>query len=409
MDTATADLLRKEIERERARNAPPVDFPDLPPIPRARYTDPAFHELERTYIFDRSWLYAGSGWELPEAGDYKSFDNFGRAPILLLRGKDMKVRAFYNTCQHRGATITREPCGKAGSRLKCQFHSWTYDLEGKLVGIPGPWDFSPDLDKSQHNLKPVRCEMWGEHIFINFDDGAPDLLTFLGPVAVDFEWASGLRPSNRRSRVMACNWRIAIEAFIEVYHITTIHPGSVADSIDYRGTVSSFFPNGHSRMIVPSTPKHYQAPPEVIPEDWDEGRALRGEANVSYHIFPNLLTPASQTGYMLMEFWPLDHNHTEIVTWVVDRDWGEGAPPPEYDQRGAYFDTVLDEDTWNMEHIQHSLLSPAFAGPKCSYHEKRIYYLEEHVDKALGVERVPEHLRVKPLLSDRIVTTAGAV
>ena len=408
MDLATASLLREHIEVERSRNAPPEGFPDLPPIPAGRYTDPAFHALEKREIFDKCWLYAGSGWEIPDAGDYKSFENFRRAPVLIIRGKDMKVRAFYNTCQHRGATITREPCGKAGSRLKCQFHSWTYDLEGKLVGIPGPWDFSPDMDRSKHNLKPVRCEMWGEHIFINLSPDGPDLATYLGPVAPDFEWASKLRPSNRRARVMACNWKIAIEAFIEVYHITTIHPETVSGSIDYRGTVSSFFPHGHSRMIVPNTAAYYKAPPEEIPEDWDEGRALRGEANVSYHIFPNLLTPASQTGYMLMEFWPLDHNHTEIVTWVVEQDWGEGEPPEDYFNRASYFDVVLDEDTWNMEHIQHSLLSPSFAGPKCSYHEKRIYYLEQHVDRLLG-DLVPEHLRVAPLLADRIVTTACAV
>jgi phenylpropionate dioxygenase-like ring-hydroxylating dioxygenase large terminal subunit len=264
------------------------------------------------------------------------------------------------------------------------------------------------MDKSKHHLKGIRCEMWGEHIFINLSADGPDLRTYLGPVASDFEWASRLRPSNRRSRVIACNWRVAIEAFIEVYHITTIHPETVSGTIDYRGTVSTFFPNGHSRMIVPATESYYQPPPAEIPADWDEGRALRGEANVSYHIFPNLLAPASQTGYILMEFWPLDHNHTEIVTSVVERDWGEGDPPPEHLQRAEYFDVVLDEDTWNMEHIQHSLLSPSFPGPKCSYHEKRIYHLEEQVDRLLG-EAVPAPLRVAPLLADRIVDTACAV
>ncbi len=122
----------------------------------------------------------------------------------------------------------------------------------------------------------------------------------------------------------------------------------------------------------------------------------------------NLLTPASETGYILMEFWPLGHEHTRIVTSVVEEDWGQGDPPPDYAQRAAYFDIVLDEDTWNMEHIQHSLRSPVFAGPKCSYHEKRIYHLEEHVDRMLG-DHVPERLRVEPLLAGRIVRTAAAV
>jgi phenylpropionate dioxygenase-like ring-hydroxylating dioxygenase large terminal subunit len=410
MDTQTVERLRGEIKKEFGRTAPPEGFPNLPRIPVGRYTDPEFYELELTGAFDRSWLYVGNAWEFPERGSYKVFDNMGRAEIVIVRGEDDTIRAFYNTCQHRGATVLREKSGVL-KHLNCQFHSWTYNLEGDLIAIPDERDFMNDPSLKDCGLHKVRCESWGKFVFINLDDDAPDLETWLGPVAEDFAWAKDLRPTNRHERVMACNWRVCIEAFIEVYHIGTVHPDSVAKGIDHRGTVSSFYPNGHSRMIVPNVGYDSGAPRDIkdIPEEFklqDEGAPLREEANVSYNLFPNILVPSGLSGFTLMEFWPIDVNHTKLVTWIVEPDWGEGEEPPAYKERADYFDIVLDEDTWNMEHIQRSYQSPHFDGPKIGVHEKRIYYLEQALDQTIGTDKVPEDLRVPPLLDKYIVDTA---
>jgi phenylpropionate dioxygenase-like ring-hydroxylating dioxygenase large terminal subunit len=410
MDTATVERIREAVEKERVRNAPPAEFPDLPRIPRERYVDPDFFQLELEHVFGKSWLYAGSGWELPSPGDFKIFDNMGRAPILLLRGEDNIVRAFYNTCQHRGAQVVTKNCGNTGKLLRCQFHSWSYDLTGKLVAVTAPWDFSTDMDKGRFGLKAVRCEMWGSYIFVNLSKDAPDLFTWLGPVAKDFDWAANLRPSNRHERLLGCHWRLAIEAFVEVYHIASVHPRTVFQGIEHRGAISTFFPNGHSRMICPNTPQSRAPALEgPLPAGWDEGRPLRREASVSYNIFPNLLTPASETGFFLMEFWPVDDEHTRLAVTVFDADWGAGDPPSTLSDHANYFDGVMDEDTWNMDHIQHSMRSPAFAGPKVGYHEKRIYNIEEHIDRMIGPEKISERLRVEQLLDRYIVQTADAI
>jgi choline monooxygenase len=409
MDRATILAIREAMERERTRNAHPVDFPDLPPIPRRRYVDADFFRLEMEHVFDRSWLYVGTEWELPDPGSFKVFENLGRAPILVLRGKDRVLRAFYNTCQHRGAQVVAQTCGNTGGLLRCQFHSWSYDLEGNLVAVPAAWDFPDDMDRSRLGLKPVRCETWGGYVFVNLSAEAPDLLTWLGPVADDFGWVAGLRPSNRRERVLNCHWRLAIEAFVEVYHVSTIHPQTVAQGIQHRGAVSTFFPFGHSRMICPNTPSTFVDEPRDLPAGWDEGRALRIQASVSYNIFPNLLTPASPTGFMLMEFWPLDPTHTRLATTVFEPSWGEGEPPAELAARAEGFDRVMDEDTWNMDHIQHAMLSPSFAGPKVGYHEKRIYNIEETVDRMIGADRVPQALKVEPLLERYVAQAATSV
>ncbi|MFN3231208.1 MAG: aromatic ring-hydroxylating oxygenase subunit alpha [Alphaproteobacteria bacterium] len=407
MDHETVEKLRVAIEAEFGRNAPPEGFPNLPRIPAERYMDPAFFELERARVFDRSWLYVGTKWDFPETGSFKVFDNMGRAQVLMVRGKDNRIRAFYNTCCHRGATVIRDECGTAkGGRFSCQFHAWTYDLEGRLVGIPDKRDFANDPSLENTGLHPIRCEEWCGFVFINLSDDAPDLLSWLGPVAEDFAWVDGLRPSHRRERLLACNWRVAIEAFIEVYHIATVHPETVGQGLNHHGTVSNFYPHGHSRMIVPNPDWH--DPDKVRPDNngHDPAYGFRGEASVSYNLFPNVLVPAGQTGFTLMEFWPVDATHTRLVTSCVEPDDIEDEPRK---VRQDFFDTIMDEDTWNMEHIQHSYQAPHFKGPKIGVHEKRIYYLEESIERMIGPEKVPDALRVELLLDKYIVSTPQAV
>jgi phenylpropionate dioxygenase-like ring-hydroxylating dioxygenase large terminal subunit len=402
LDAKTIDRLRTAIDVEFGRNAPPAGFPNLPRVPVQRYTDPDFFALETAKVFDQSWLFVGTMWEFPETGSFKVYDNMGRAEIIIVRGEDGGVRAFYNTCRHRGATVIRDRQGRIDN-LVCQFHSWTYDLEGNLIVMPDARDFANDPSFQDCALDSVRCEVWRGFVFINLGHEAPDLKTWLGPLDEDFAWVEGLRPSDRREAVVACNWRATIEAFIEVYHIGTVHPTSVATTLNHRGTVSSFYPHGHSRMVVPHP--DWNDPDKVSPENenrHDDAFGFRGEANVSYNIFPNVLVPSGQTGFTLMEFWPLDVNHTKIVTWTVQPD-----DFPDQDRKTAqdYFDQVLSEDMWNMEHIQHSYQAPNFEGPKMGVHEKRLYYLEQTIDKMIGDEAMPKALRVSPLLDKYVVTT----
>ena len=108
-------------------------------LPLARYTDPEFFALEREHLWKKVWTIAGHTSELPAAGSYKTIDVVG-APIVVVRGEDGEVRAFFNSCRHRGAPVVREPCGTE-RRLRCQFHSWSYDLKGQLVAVPDQRDF----------------------------------------------------------------------------------------------------------------------------------------------------------------------------------------------------------------------------------------------------------------------------
>src|SRR5262245_33516915 len=173
MDAAYLARFRERSAWERDRDGPPAGFPALPDIALGRYTDPEFFELEREYLFGTVWLYAAHDSELRGAGSYKLCDVVGN-PVVLVRGQDGDVRAFRNACRHRGAPVVRDSCGTA-RMLVCQFHSWTYDLEGQLARVPDERDFV-GLDRSQRALPRVRCERWGGWWFVSLDADAPPLL-----------------------------------------------------------------------------------------------------------------------------------------------------------------------------------------------------------------------------------------
>jgi phenylpropionate dioxygenase-like ring-hydroxylating dioxygenase large terminal subunit len=243
--------LRILMEYEAARKAPPVAFPNLPDIPGGRYTDPRFHALEKSELWRKSWLIAGHMDEIADVGAFKLWETAGQ-PVVIIHARSGDVNAFYNTCSHRGAPVVTEEKGRR-ARLTCKYHGWTYDDEGALVAIRDPEDFR-DLDFSCRSLNKIRCERYGSLIFVNFDPEAPTLLEWLGPIAD--EWKEfqfdKVRLVDHFVWDLNSNWKIAMEANTEVYHVKSIHPATVAVGLDDRRNVNVFYPGGHGLCARPS-------------------------------------------------------------------------------------------------------------------------------------------------------------
>ena len=144
LDEDTKKVL-EGFENEGKRKSPPDGFPAFPVIPGGRYTDPDFQELEKESLWNKTWLYACHLDEIPEVGSYILWNKL-RVPILIIRSGENNVKAFYNTCRHRGGPVDTEEKGKS-KLLVCSYHGWSYDLEGNLVNLRDPRDFV-GLDKS---------------------------------------------------------------------------------------------------------------------------------------------------------------------------------------------------------------------------------------------------------------------
>jgi phenylpropionate dioxygenase-like ring-hydroxylating dioxygenase large terminal subunit len=400
MDQAAwAARMRAQMDYELQREGPPAGFPGLPPIPTGRYTDPDFYALEQRNLWKKTWLLVGRDEELEGPGSYRTTQRTG-SPLLLVRGNDFVLRAFFNTCQHRGAPVVRDVCGVA-KRLRCQYHSWTYDLDGTLLQVPDRRDFAV-FDDSKRALKPARCEVYDGWIFVNEDPEATPLREWLGPVAEEWSPLRGaeLRAHGTRCERVPANWKIVADAFLETYHVKTIHPRTVSKLLDHRGAAMGLFGSGHSRMVTPkwaaavAQQREAGSPlPDIPGLD-----PLFAETNPAYSLFPNLITPLDTIGFPFICFWPIDAETTDV-------EWTFYGPPAETEQQEKgwelfiqLFDGVMNEDFMNLGPMHRSVASGALESIPLSYQERRIYHLHEEIDRVIGVDAVPEALRVAPRL-----------
>lgn len=388
--------MRAEQERQEA----PPGFEQLPMIPGGRYTDPGFLELEARYLWRRSWLYALHTDELPRPGSFRMWRRTG-APIIIVRGKDERIRAFYNTCRHRGAPLLEADHGETQGFF-CRYHGWTYDLTGRLKMVREKRDF-PGLDTERMGLSEVRCEQFGNWVFVNEDPDAAPLLESLGPIPAHWEnlGLERMRHIGSASFDIACNIKILLDAFFETYHLKSIHPQTVDRFLDSRGTHVVLWRDGHSMMCTPHRRPDWKDPGAIGMVAVEGAEEIFASQNPSYNLYPNLITPPCPTGIPFLTFWP-----KTARSMVVDVHWfaPDGSQGHElWPTRMSNFARILEEDTQFAPRIQESVETAGFEGMYVSYAERRIYHWHEELDRRIGVDNIPPNLRVAPRLGALVV------
>jgi phenylpropionate dioxygenase-like ring-hydroxylating dioxygenase large terminal subunit len=405
MDAAEISTLRRLMEYEANRKTPPRGFPELPDLPGGRYTDERFFALEREHLWRKSWLFAVHMDEIPEVGSFRLWENAGQ-PVVIVHAKGGSVNAFYNTCSHRGAPVVTEASGQA-RRLTCRYHGWSYDHEGELQGIRDPEDFGPGFDFKCRALRRVRCERFGNLVFVNFDAEAASLRAWLGPIADEWEEFrfDQCRLAARHSWDLNCNWKIAMEANTEVYHVPSIHPETVKPLLDDRRNVNTLYREGHGRMIAPNRPDAQRRLARTRPpvSEIESVGEIARTCTQSYGIFPNWVSPLSQYTLPPLLFWPNGIDKCRMETFTFALDWADGPAPSVWTEgkgEDARLAQVLIEDTAFGEWIQKSVESYGFRGVPLSYQEARIYHWNQQADRIIGVENVPKELRVAQVIGD---------
>ncbi len=206
------------------RNVPfAVTRPDR--IPAKRYYDPEFYELENKYLWPKVWQMACRLDEIPNPGDYVVYDNLDQS-IIVMRVDAETIKAYHNHCRHRGVTLARASGTSPGGFI-CPFHGWRWNREGKNTFVYTPEAYAKDnLCPEELNLIEVRCEVWAYCAFINLDMDARPLRESLGGFAdrLDMWHPEEWRVEWWKSARIPCNWKLAMEAFHEGYHVATTHP-----------------------------------------------------------------------------------------------------------------------------------------------------------------------------------------
>jgi glycine betaine catabolism A len=203
-------------------------------LPGAFFADDTLYQAEIEYIFGRHWLFVASEPEIPESGDYRTFQ-VGPWPIFVLRRDDGSIAAFHNTCRHRGSRILQQEAGIAGSKLQCPYHRWTYDLDGRVVSCGA----TGEAPAAQRGLKALHVKQLAGLIFVSvadeppddFDDMARRVAPYLTPHGL-----SGAKVAKQVDIIEHGNWKLTIENNRECFHCAG-HPELLCSLFDFFGEI----------------------------------------------------------------------------------------------------------------------------------------------------------------------------
>ena len=410
-----------------------------------RYLSREFHELEVEHVWQRTWQAVCRETEIAEPGDTHVYD-IVRFSIAVCRTDSGAIKAYRNTCLHRGRQLVDESGNYP--QLRCPYHAFTWSLDGDFKGAPCKWDF-PHVDAQQFNLPEVCVDTWGGWIFINMDTNATPLHDYLGVLPAHFErW----KPENAYKmihveKVIPCNWKVGWEAFIESYHAVATHPQILpytddADSqYDVWGDhisrtitalgVPSFHLDGISDQDVADTMFGVSAmvarPTEASVPEGMSAREFIGQRNsdefsknhdrpldsfatnsermdsILYSIFPNFAPWAGFHPNITYRFRPNGDDHTTALMEIMVlcqlpsaaarpkdvpvRRLGENELFSEAPELGHALGTIFDQDLLNMPMIQkgmHNLQSGELV--LANYHEVRIRHYHQTIDKYINGE-----------------------
>ena len=202
-------------------------------ISKDRYTEASFAKLEFERLWTRTWQFACREEHIPEVGDYYVYD-LGPYSFIVTRVSKNEIRAYYNACLHRGTKLRASGTIGRASEFRCPFHGWSWNVDGSNKDVICDWDF-PHVDKKKFALPQARVETLGGFVFINMDRDAPSLADYLGSEALSHIKAWKLEDRYIYLHVqkrLPANWKLAVEAFQEAYHVIQTHPQVAPSNAD---------------------------------------------------------------------------------------------------------------------------------------------------------------------------------
>ncbi len=349
-------------------------------LPAVAFHDDAVFAREREAIFDRSWLCAGRADEVAHPGAWL------RAPItpegiLVVRGTDLVLRAFYNVCRHRAATLVEGPCGRA-QELRCPYHGWTYALNGALDGLP---DEPRGFDRSAHGLSPVRVEVWQGFVFVAIEDSIPALREHLDEVPPWLQEAplDQARRAHRSEYEVNANWKLLAENFQESHHFTRIHPA-----------LERLTPNESARSVLSRGPwlggtmAFAEGVETVSRSGRRSGRPFLASPAYRHQVsdamlFPTLLTSLQPDYLLTYRLHPLAPSRTLVIaeTFVHPAALAASFDPTDV---VSFWDVVNAEDRAICERQQIGIRSRGYRASRYSSVEDGVHAFDCRVARAYG-------------------------
>jgi choline monooxygenase len=323
-------------------------------IPAPWYVDPRIADLEGQTVFTHSWQVAGRAEQVERPGQFVTATITGE-PIVVVRGADGQLRAFYNVCRHHAAKVVTEPCGSA-SILHCPYHGWNYGLDGSLKGMP-EFDGVKNFERHENGLVPVKGDIWEAFVFVTLDPNAQLLHDFLGglvnrcaPLGL-----AKLHYFDTRVYDIACNWKVFVDNYLDGgYHVPHLHKG-LNSVLDYK----QYTIENEDRYCLQSSPM------VVSNEDAATGSTRKGDRAWYFWQYPNFMINCYE-GYMDTNLVvPVDVDHCRVIFDFYFSDVSESRRDHNA-QSVAVGDRVQSEDLGICEDVQRGLKSRAYGAGRLS-------------------------------------------
>jgi choline monooxygenase len=350
-------------------------------IPKRFYLDPEILETEKERVFGRTWQLVARTDELQRIGDFVPVSVLDE-PIVITRGLDEELLAFYNVCRHRAGQVALSKGNRKS--LQCHYHGWTYGLDGTLRACP-EMEESENFRKEDFGLVPVRVETWGPFVFVNLDRSAPPLLEVLGAIPGEVARAGydvvNMRQVERRDYVVECNWKVYVDNYLEGYHLPIAHPQlyKELDYDSYRVEEFRYYSKQHA-------PIRELRPGEELGRDRRFLRTADGEEGALYYwLFPNTMVNIYQDNLSSNVILPLGVDRTLTIFEWFFAEPGTGAGWESMQQTIAFSDEIQQEDIVICEQVQRGLRSRSYeAGRFSAKRENGVYHFQNLVREFLG-------------------------
>jgi phenylpropionate dioxygenase-like ring-hydroxylating dioxygenase large terminal subunit len=342
---------------------------------RMPYTDPVQFELEREKVLNTTWLLAGRSEDIPDAGDWVSFESHGET-VVITRQPEGGVAAFHNVCQHRGSAIVADWKGCGAKKFACPYHGWLYDTTGKVVGVPERIDF--DVEHLRGLRAPsVAADEWGGWLWVNLagDAATPlrewigdDILNDLGRYRME-----DMRVLDVMEFEVPVSYKAIVDGFNEVYHTIELHHVAPEWQRAARGLTMQVV-NDHNYMCF--VPRHQHL--DELQQDWDHQRF----AICHYLVFPNTVFNCNPEHIQVFNPIPIEVDRTRFLCWELYYPGDESDPEyAAYRQRqAAHWETlkgVVGEDIGIYEQMKRTKRSSGYRENILNEREFKIAHYHE--------------------------------
>lgn len=350
------------------------------------YDSPEVFALEKQKIFMADWLCIGRVEEFEKPGQYRTYRIFDE-PVLVVRDQTGALKAFSNTCVHRGVEVVQG--SGTLQRFTCPYHAWVYDLDGRLEIAPY-MEEAEGFAPHECGLPRLRLEEWVGNVFITFNDAAPPLNEFIAEFANDFAplHQERCRMGNRIELELDCNWKFVSENLMDFYHVRVVHAGSFGAKFAWDDSNVHTKPGGgltiwyDAASPVPGGKSPFGMMPWIA--DKPESFACTGFMAPNFTLFGRCDCVRN------MFVWPLAPNKCHVVVYhLFPEEWFER--PDFEEQMKVYYDyqlVVLEEDRSMIHSLQRAMSARDMKPGPMSKFERPIYnYINGHLDRLYGPEQ----------------------